>query len=107
MMPSGASRSPGPLQRPPAAPALPVVHRFSLAPQRRSPSRAAVGWIIAVLAVLFAALAIRSFVRDGGDRAGMIAALARWSPLMFWGPPGQIGGFVLNVLVSAVSMALG
>jgi len=41
------------------------------------------------------------------DQAGVIAALAKWSPLMFWGPPGQIGGFVLNVLVSFVSMALG
>jgi polar amino acid transport system permease protein len=33
--------------------------------------------------------------------------LIKWTPLMLWGPPGQIGGFVLNVLVSVVSMTVG
>jgi polar amino acid transport system permease protein len=41
------------------------------------------------------------------SEGGWAAALVKWTPLMFRGPPGEIGGFVLNVLVSLVSMAIG
>ena len=40
-------------------------------------------------------------------QAGILDILAKWTPLLFWGPPGEIGGFVLNVLVSFVAMGIG
>ena len=33
--------------------------------------------------------------------------LIKWTPLMLFGPPNEMGGFVLNILVSFISMALG
>ncbi|MBI1386766.1 MAG: ABC transporter permease subunit [Rhizobiales bacterium] len=33
--------------------------------------------------------------------------LVKWTPLMLFGPPGQLGGFLLNIIVSFVAMALG
>lgn len=33
--------------------------------------------------------------------------LAKWTPLIFFGPRGELGGFVLNLLVSFLAMAIG
>ena len=33
--------------------------------------------------------------------------IVKWTPLMFWGPKGEFGGFVLNIVVSLVAMAFG
>jgi hypothetical protein len=33
--------------------------------------------------------------------------LVKWTPLMFFGPEGEFGGFVLNIVVSFIAMALG
>ena len=33
--------------------------------------------------------------------------LIKWTPLMMFGPPGEFGGFVLNIVVSFIAMALG
>ena len=33
--------------------------------------------------------------------------LVKWTPLMFKGPPDEFGGFILNITVSFISMALG
>jgi polar amino acid transport system permease protein len=38
---------------------------------------------------------------------GILETLWKWTPLLFWGPKGEIGGFVLNVLVSFLAMAIG
>jgi polar amino acid transport system permease protein len=35
------------------------------------------------------------------------ATLVKWTPLMLIGPPGELGGFVLNIVVSFIAMALG
>jgi polar amino acid transport system permease protein len=35
------------------------------------------------------------------------ATLVKWTPLMLLGPPGELGGFVLNIVVSFIAMALG
>jgi polar amino acid transport system permease protein len=35
------------------------------------------------------------------------ATLVKWTPLMLLGPPGVLGGFVLNIVVSFIAMALG
>lgn len=37
----------------------------------------------------------------------VIQVLMKWTPLIFLGPPGQIGGFTLNILVSFLAMAMG
>ena len=43
-----------------------------------------------------------------GDPAQTVfETLVKWTPLMFAGPPGEFGGFVLNIVVSFISMALG
>ncbi|WP_447774170.1 amino acid ABC transporter permease [Variovorax boronicumulans] len=34
-------------------------------------------------------------------------SLIRWTPLMFWGAPGEFGGFALNVTVALLAMAIG
>ena len=36
---------------------------------------------------------------------GILETLWKWTPLLFWGPKGEIGGFVLNILVSFLAMA--
>ena len=33
--------------------------------------------------------------------------ILKWTPLMFLGPPGEFGGFILNIAVSFIAMALG
>ena len=33
--------------------------------------------------------------------------IVKWTPLMFLGPEGEFGGFVLNIVVSFIAMALG
>ena len=38
---------------------------------------------------------------------GIVETLLKWTPLLFWGPKGQLGGFALNVLVSFLAMAIG
>jgi polar amino acid transport system permease protein len=40
-------------------------------------------------------------------QAGILKTLVKWTPLLFWGPVGELGGFVLNVLVSFLAMAVG
>src|SRR5690348_16556414 len=42
-----------------------------------------------------------------GARLSIIETLAKWTPLLFWGPAGEVGGFVLNVMVSFLAMAIG
>jgi polar amino acid transport system permease protein len=43
----------------------------------------------------------------GGERAGIVATLWKWTPLVLFGPPGEFGGFALNILVSFLAMAIG
>ncbi len=33
--------------------------------------------------------------------------IVKWTPLMFWGPPGEFGGFLLNIAVSFLAMGMG
>jgi len=43
----------------------------------------------------------------GPGKPGIIRTLLKWTPMMFWGPPSQFGGFSLNLVVSFLSMAIG
>ncbi|VAW15982.1 ABC transporter, permease protein (cluster 3, basic aa/glutamine/opines) [hydrothermal vent metagenome] len=44
---------------------------------------------------------------QGDPNQTIFQTLAKWTPLMFWGPGGEFGGFILNIVVSFISMALG
>lgn len=43
----------------------------------------------------------------GQPRPGVLATIWRWLPLILLGPPGEVGGFLLNILVSFLTMAIG
>lgn len=45
--------------------------------------------------------------QSGAERAGVWETLWKWTPLMLLGPPGELGGFLLNIVVSFCSMAVG
>lgn len=44
---------------------------------------------------------------SSGERAGVVATLWKWTPLILLGPPGEFGGFILNIAVSFLAMAIG
>jgi len=44
---------------------------------------------------------------QGNPEQTIFQTLIKWTPLMFWGPDGEFGGFVLNIVVSFITMALG
>lgn len=44
---------------------------------------------------------------NGQQRPGIFATLWRWLPLILFGSSGQLGGFVLNLVVSFLTMAIG
>lgn len=66
--------------------------------------------VFAVLAVLFllsVAAGEAAAQMQTGPQPGIIATLLRWLPLILFGPPGGIGGFSLNLLISFLTMAIG
>lgn len=44
---------------------------------------------------------------NGADRPGVVATILRWLPLILFGPPDQLGGFALNIVVSFATMVIG
>ena len=62
--------------------------------------------LLAVLA-LFALGVVAASAQTGAADPGVLATLARWAPLIFWGAPGEFGGFLLNIAVSFLAMAIG
>jgi polar amino acid transport system permease protein len=66
-----------------------------------------------VLVMLLAAFAVSVIAGEvyaqvnGQPRQGVLATVGKWLPLILFGPPGQVGGFVLNILVSFLTMAIG
>lgn len=43
----------------------------------------------------------------GGQNQTIWQTIVKWTPLMMFGPQGEFGGFVLNIVVSFIAMALG
>lgn len=41
------------------------------------------------------------------SRQTILEVIVKWTPLLFAGPPNEFGGFLLNIFVSFVAMALG
>ncbi|MDD9856017.1 MAG: amino acid ABC transporter permease [Gammaproteobacteria bacterium] len=89
-----------------------------LAAPRLSPSVSAAQWALGftrgrtglfLFAALLAWIAMDEAVAQlqGDPEQTVLQTLIKWTPLMFLGPPGEFGGFVLNIAVSFVSMALG
>ena len=75
-------------------------------------------WVLAVstpiiafafLACLAVSILLTPAVAQGQVQAqhGILETLWKWTPLLFWGPKGEIGGFALNILVSFLAMAIG
>ncbi len=64
---------------------------------------------LALFLVLFGWLVIDGAQAQmtGDVEQTVLETLVKWTPLMFLGPPGEFGGFVLNILISFLSMALG
>ena len=44
---------------------------------------------------------------QGDVNSSAFDTLVKWTPLMLLGPPGELGGFMLNIIVSFIAMALG
>ena len=44
---------------------------------------------------------------QGDPNQTILETLIKWTPLMFFGPPNEFGGFVLNITVSFIAMAMG
>ena len=89
-----------------------------LATPRASPSLTASEWALGFTRMpvglsIFAALVLwlitdQALAQLQGDpEQSALQTLIKWTPLMFFGPPGEFGGFVLNIAVSFVSMAVG
>ena len=45
--------------------------------------------------------------RMPGGKTGVVESLIKWMPLILFGPPGEFGGFALNIAVSFLAMAVG
>lgn len=66
-----------------------------------------VAWsLIAVLGVWLLVDAAYAQVQ-GDPNQTVLETLAKWTPLMLLGAPGEFGGFILNITVSFVAMGLG
>lgn len=99
--------------------------QFSVLPPRASIPRAHAGdwgvWdaprhiftrrvLLALLIVFAASLGIGEAyaqLANGQNQPGIFATVIKWLPLILFGPPGEIGGFTLNLLVSFLTMAIG
>lgn len=62
--------------------------------------------LLGVLIIWITADATRAQVL-GDPTQSVWDTLVKWTPLMFLGPSGEFGGFILNIAVSMMSMALG
>ena len=99
------------------ASAMPVLMPFRPGASGLSPERRALGLFApkfgAALVVAFvAALVFAEAVGEGeeGGKGGGLSALdaiVKWTPLMLFGPKGELGGFALNIVVSFLAMAMG
>ena len=70
-------------------------------------NRRSLGFVLAAFALILAASEAVAQIRTTGGSEGIIEALIKWTPLLLLGPPGEFGGFVLNIAVSFLAMAVG
>lgn len=70
-------------------------------------NRRTLGFVIAGFLLLIAASEAMAQIRTTGGSNSIIEALIKWTPLLLFGPPGEFGGFELNIVVSFLAMAIG
>ncbi len=108
-MNSPMNRHPAPARH---ATDLAVLLPFRLLPAQQAPWNAG-AFAPGTAALLAGALVVSIVLAPAFAQAtartppGVLETLAKWTPLLFWGPKGQLGGFLLNVLVSFLAMAIG
>lgn len=64
-------------------------------------------FVLAAFLFLVAASEALAQIRTTGGSGGIVETLIKWTPLLLLGPPGEFGGFVLNIVVSFLAMAIG
>ncbi len=69
--------------------------------------RPGVGLFIITVLLLWIALDQAQAQLQGDPEQTVLQTLIKWTPLMFFGPPGEFGGFILNIVVSFLSMTMG
>jgi polar amino acid transport system permease protein len=67
----------------------------------------ALGVALGLAAVVVLASEAWAQLAAGSERAGVLATLWKWTPLILLGPKGEFGGFLLNLVVSFLAMAIG
>lgn len=67
------------------------------------------GFVISMLAVLALWMLIDSAFAQvtGNPDQTLWETIVKWTPLMMFGPKGEFGGFILNIVVSFIAMGLG
>lgn len=70
-----------------------------------TPKALAVAFALVMLVVLTSEAWAQ--LASGSTRAGIIATMWKWTPLILFGPPREFGGFALNIVVSFLAMAIG
>ena len=102
------------MRRPASPPVLPVLRPFRPGPSAGAswesralslftPKHAAALVLALAAALLFAEAA----AEDEEGRISALGAIVKWTPLMLFGPKGELGGFLLNIVVSFLAMAMG
>jgi polar amino acid transport system permease protein len=66
-----------------------------------------VGMAIVLLGVIVVASEAVAQIRTTGGGGSTFSTLIKWMPLILLGPPGEFGGFLLNIAVSFLAMAIG
>lgn len=105
---------PAPSAPPASSAVLPVLAPFrpggsvSAPWERRALSLFAPKFAAALAAVFVAALFFADAAGENGpERVSALGAIVKWTPLMLFGPAGELGGFALNIVVSFLAMAMG
>lgn len=68
---------------------------------------AALRVVLAAFVSLILATESWAQLTSASEKSGVVASLLKWAPLILFGPPGEFGGFALNVAVSFLAMAMG
>lgn len=70
-------------------------------------NRRTLAFVISAFVLVVAASEALAQIRTTGGSRGIVDALIKWTPLLLFGPPGEFGGFFLNIVVSFLAMAIG
>jgi polar amino acid transport system permease protein len=63
--------------------------------------------VLAACAIMLISSEALAQLRSTAGTQSVLASLGKWLPLILIGPPGEFGGFALNIAVSFLAMAIG